>query len=117
MAVPTNSGEWDMVSEDFYSDLSSLLSPAFWPPRLTPSPPRHFLHSSSSMVIYQGSNQSMDDLPQNQEHEDIVDPALYLAGDSALLQQQLRQNWSEASDWRPRGGIMTTNVLELQSNN
>ncbi|KAI8566477.1 hypothetical protein RHMOL_Rhmol02G0044300 [Rhododendron molle] len=119
MAAPTNSGESDMAIEELYSDFSSLLFPTFSPPRLTPLPPSHFLPSSSSMVIYQGSNQSMDDPPQNQEHEDIVDPALYLAGDWALLQkqQQLRQNWSEASDWRPRGGIMATNVLELQSNN
>ncbi|KAG5560350.1 hypothetical protein RHGRI_003599 [Rhododendron griersonianum] len=119
MAAPTNSGEWDMATEDLFSNLSPLLSPAFSPLHLTPSLPPHFLPSSSSMVIYQGSNQSMDDPPQNQEQEDIVDPALYLAGDSALLQQQqqLRQNWSEASDWRPREGIMTMNVLELQSNN
>ncbi|KAI8566480.1 hypothetical protein RHMOL_Rhmol02G0044600 [Rhododendron molle] len=60
---------------------------------LTPSPPRPFLPSSSSMVMqYQGCNQSMDNPPQNQEHDDIVNPPPYLAGDSALLQQQLRKN-------------------------
>ncbi|XP_058200607.1 uncharacterized protein LOC131315519 [Rhododendron vialii] len=119
MAAPTNSGESDMAIEELYSDFSFLLYPTFSPPCLTPLPPLHVLPSSSSIVIYQGSNQSMDDPTQNQEHEDIVDPALYLAGDSVLLQQQqqLRQNWSEASDWRPTGGIMTMNVLELQSNN
>ncbi|XP_058200624.1 uncharacterized protein LOC131315532 [Rhododendron vialii] len=114
------SGESDMVTEDFRLILSPLASLRWSPLRLTPSPPRHFLPSSSSMVMqYQGSNQSMDDPPQNQEHDNMVDSALYLAGDSALLQQQqqLRQNWSEASDWRPRGGVMTMNVLELQSNN
>ncbi|KAG5560369.1 hypothetical protein RHGRI_003618 [Rhododendron griersonianum] len=80
MAAPTNGGESDMATEELYSDFSSLLYPTFSPPRLTPLPPPLFLPSSSSMVIYQGSNQSMDDPTQNQEHEDIVDPALYLAG-------------------------------------
>ncbi|KAI8566475.1 hypothetical protein RHMOL_Rhmol02G0044100 [Rhododendron molle] len=41
---------------------------------------------------YQGCGQSMDNPPQNQEHNNIVDPPRYLAGDSALLQQQLRKN-------------------------
>ncbi|KAG5560357.1 hypothetical protein RHGRI_003606 [Rhododendron griersonianum] len=72
------------------------------------------------VMQYQGSNQSMDDPPQNQEDDDIVDPAPYLAGDSALLQQQqqLRKNWSEASDWRPRGGgIMRMNNQGFEESN
>ncbi|KAG5560351.1 hypothetical protein RHGRI_003600 [Rhododendron griersonianum] len=121
MAAPTNSGESDMATEDFCMNLSPLLSPRWSQLCLTPSPPRSFLPSSSSMVMqYQGSNQSMDDPPQNQEHGDIVDPAPYLAGDSALLQQQqLRKNWSEASsDWRPRGGgIMTMNDQGFEESN
>ncbi|KAG5560390.1 hypothetical protein RHGRI_003639 [Rhododendron griersonianum] len=121
MAAPTNSGESDKATEDFCMNLSPLLSPRWSQLCLTPSPPRSFLPSSSSMVMqYQGSNQSMDDPPQNQEHGDIVDPAPYLAGDSALLQQQqLRKNWSEASsDWRPRGGgIMTMNDQGFEESN
>ncbi|KAI8566471.1 hypothetical protein RHMOL_Rhmol02G0043700 [Rhododendron molle] len=114
MAAPTNSGESDMATEAFCLNLSPLFSPWWSQLCSTPSPPRSFLPSSSSMVMqYQGSNQSMDDPPQNQEHDDIVNPAPYLARDSALQQQQqqqLRKNWSEASDWRPRGGgIMTMN--------
>ncbi|XP_058200604.1 uncharacterized protein LOC131315517 isoform X2 [Rhododendron vialii] len=82
-----------MASEDFFLNLSPLPSPRWSPLRLTPSPPRPFLPSSSSMVMqYQGCNQSMDDPPQKQEHDHIVDPPPYLAGDSALLQQQLRKN-------------------------
>ncbi|KAG5560354.1 hypothetical protein RHGRI_003603 [Rhododendron griersonianum] len=83
-----------MASEDFFLNLSPLPSPRWSPLRLTPSPPRPFLPSSSSMVMqYQGCNQSMvDNPPQNEEHDDIVDPPPYLAGDSALLQQQLRKN-------------------------
>ncbi|XP_058200614.1 uncharacterized protein LOC131315524 isoform X1 [Rhododendron vialii] len=71
------------------------------------------------IMQYQGSNQSTDDPPQNQEHDDIVDPAQYLAGDSAMLQQQqLRKNWSEASDWRPGGGgIMTMNNQGFEESN
>ncbi|XP_058200605.1 uncharacterized protein LOC131315517 isoform X3 [Rhododendron vialii] len=113
MAAPTNSGESDMATEDFCLSLSPLLSPRW-------SPPLPFLPSSNSMVMqYQGSNQSTDDPPQNQEHDDIVDPAPYLAGDSAMLQQQqLRQNWSEASDWRPGGGgIMTMNNQGFEESN
>ncbi|KAG5560371.1 hypothetical protein RHGRI_003620 [Rhododendron griersonianum] len=121
MAAPTNSGESDIVTEDFCLNLSPLLSPRWSQLCLTLSPPRSFLPSSSSMVMqYQGSNQSMDDPPQNQEHDDIVNPAPYLAGDSALLQQQqqLRKNWSEASDWRPRGGgIMTMNNQGFEESN
>ncbi|KAG5560358.1 hypothetical protein RHGRI_003607 [Rhododendron griersonianum] len=120
MAAPTNSGESDMATEDFCLNLSPLLSPRWSQLCLTPSPPRTFLPSSSSMVMqYQGSNQSMDDPPQNQEHDDIVDPAPYLARDSALLQQQLRKNWSEASsDWRPRGGgIMRMNNQGFEESN
>ncbi|KAG5560367.1 hypothetical protein RHGRI_003616 [Rhododendron griersonianum] len=122
MAAPMNSGESDMVTEDFCLNLSPLLSPRWSQLCLTPSPPRSFLPSSSSMAMqYQGSNQSMDDAPQNQEHDDIVDPAPYLAGDSALLQQQqrrLRKNWSEASDWRPRGGgIMRMNNQGFEESN
>ncbi|XP_058202549.1 uncharacterized protein LOC131316985 [Rhododendron vialii] len=108
MAAPMNSGESDMVTEDFRLNLSPLLSPRRSQLCLTPSPPPSFLPSSSSMVMqYQGSTQSMDDPPQNQEHDDIVNPAPYVAGDSALL-QQLHKNWSEASDWRPKGGGITT---------
>ncbi|KAG5560347.1 hypothetical protein RHGRI_003596 [Rhododendron griersonianum] len=82
-----------MASEDFFLNLSPLPSPRWSPLRLTPSPPRPFLPSSSSMVMqYQGCNQSMDNPPQNEEHDDIVDPPPYLAGDSALLPQQLRKN-------------------------
>ncbi|KAG5560377.1 hypothetical protein RHGRI_003626 [Rhododendron griersonianum] len=82
-----------MASEDFFLNLSPLPSPRWSPLRLTPSPPRPFLPSSSSIVMqYQGCNQSMDNPPQNQEHDDIVDPPPYLAGDWALLQQQLRKN-------------------------
>ncbi|KAI8566482.1 hypothetical protein RHMOL_Rhmol02G0044800 [Rhododendron molle] len=121
MAAPMNSGESDMVTEDFLLTFSPLLSPRWSQLCLTPSPPRSFLPSSSSMVgQYQGSNQSMDDPPQNQEHNDIVDPAPYLAGDSALLQQQqqLRKNWSEVSDWRPRGGgIMRMNNQGFEESN
>ncbi|XP_058200613.1 uncharacterized protein LOC131315522 isoform X2 [Rhododendron vialii] len=107
MAAPTNSGEWDKAIEDFCLSLSPLLSPRW-------SPPRAFLPSSNSM-----GNQSMDNPPQNQEHDDIVDPPPYLAGDRALLQQQLRKNWSEASsDWRPRGGgIMTMNNQGFEESN
>ncbi|KAG5560344.1 hypothetical protein RHGRI_003593 [Rhododendron griersonianum] len=106
MAAPTNSGESDMVTEDFRLNLSPLLSPRWSQLCLTPSPPRSFLPSSSSMDMqYQGSNQSMDDPPQNQEHDDIVDPAPYLAGDSA-------------SDWRPRGGgIMRMNNQGFEESN
>ncbi|KAG5560342.1 hypothetical protein RHGRI_003591 [Rhododendron griersonianum] len=120
MAAPTNSGESDMATEDFCLNLSPLLSPRWSQLCWTPSPPRSFLPSSSSMVMqYQRSNQSMDDPPQNQEHDDVVDPAPYLAGDSALLQQQLRKNWSEASsDWRPRGGgIMRMNNQGFEESN
>ncbi|KAI8566446.1 hypothetical protein RHMOL_Rhmol02G0041100 [Rhododendron molle] len=113
MAAPTDSGESDMATEDF-----CLKSPILFP-RL--SPPRPFLPSSNSMIMqHQGSNQSMDDPPQNQEHNDIVNPEPYLAGDSALLQQQrqLRKNWSEASDWRPRGRrIMTMNNQGFEESN
>ncbi|KAG5560381.1 hypothetical protein RHGRI_003630 [Rhododendron griersonianum] len=106
MAAPMNSGESDMVTEDFCLNLSPLLSPRWSQLCSTPSPPRSFLPSSSSMVMqYQGSNQSMDDPPQNQEHDDIVDPAPYLAGDSA-------------SDWRPRGGgIMRMNNQGFEESN
>ncbi|XP_058202548.1 uncharacterized protein LOC131316984 [Rhododendron vialii] len=112
MAAPTYSGESDMATEDFFLNLSPLPSPRW-------SPPQPFLPSSNSMVMqYQGSNQSTDDPPQNQEHDDIVDLAPYLAGDSTLLQQQLRKNWSEASDWRPRGGgIMTMNNQGFEESN
>ncbi|KAG5560386.1 hypothetical protein RHGRI_003635 [Rhododendron griersonianum] len=86
MAAPTNSGESDMATEDFFSNLLSLPTPRL-------SPPRHVLPSSSSMVMqYQECTQSMDNPPQNQEHDDIVDPPPDLARDSALLPQQLRKN-------------------------
>ncbi|XP_058200609.1 uncharacterized protein LOC131315521 isoform X2 [Rhododendron vialii] len=122
MAAPTNSRVSDMATENFSLSLSPLLSPRWSQLCLTPSPPQSFLPSSSSMVMqYQGSNQSMDDPPQNQEHDDIVDLAPYLATDSALLplQQQLRKNWSEASsDWRPSGGgIMTMNNQGFEESN
>ncbi|KAG5560384.1 hypothetical protein RHGRI_003633 [Rhododendron griersonianum] len=52
----------------------------------------------------------------------MVDPPPYLARDSALLQQQQqklrRQNWSVASDWRPRGGgIMRMNNQGFEESN
>ncbi|KAG5560364.1 hypothetical protein RHGRI_003613 [Rhododendron griersonianum] len=125
MAAPANSGESDMATEDFCSTLSPLLSPRWSQLCLTPSPPRPFLplsNSNYSMVMqYQWSNQSMDNPLQNQQwhEEDMVDSAPYLAGDSALLQQQqqLRHNRSEASDWRPRGGIMKMNNQGFEESN
>ncbi|KAI8566452.1 hypothetical protein RHMOL_Rhmol02G0041800 [Rhododendron molle] len=64
MAAPTNSGESDMANEDIFLNLSPLHSTrCMSPQRSTLSPPRHFLPSTSSMVVpYQGSTSGTSDV-------------------------------------------------------